>query len=295
MKFSGIFFLCLICIGGLSAAELPDVPAEAIDELGFTTGTPQMSGFVFLDGRYLPPPYTVTRKGNGLFINRIQFEQPVAWSCFEAKPAAAADAAPKKAVDADGDFQTVTPAATEGPSAEPKTEGAEKQKAVKSIDDLFSDTEADTGDGKKAPAASAAAPAEKTGTQAFAALPPSPEEIARQKQDLKKNLDVLRKNYETALAKGEIFFLGQRHNRVNGNYGTARTLIEGLPNALRYAQSPEDLMRRLQQSGVYFLDLKICAALYGNKTTFPLLQERLEKIKEDEAFEAQRKSGTRSW
>ena len=63
--------------GMLAAASLPEVPEAALEALGSTPGTPQNGGFVFVDGRYLPPPYTVTRHGNGIFINRIQVEQPV--------------------------------------------------------------------------------------------------------------------------------------------------------------------------------------------------------------------------
>jgi hypothetical protein len=283
----------MVGIRGFSA-ELPDVPPEAIAELGITSGSPQMSGFVFLEGRYLPPPYTVTRKGNALFINRIQFEQPVPWSRFDAKPAAAA--VPKKAVDADGDFQTV---AAEKPAQAAQPAEVEKKPAVKSIDDLFGD---DGAQAKKVAATAtetaAAAPTASTppaATQTFTEVSPTSVDVTQQKEDLKKNLDTLRKNYEVALSRGEMFFFGQRYNRVNGNYGTARTLIGVLPSALRYAQSPQDLEQRLQAGGVYFLDIGICTALYWNKNTFPLLQERLEKINENEQLDAQRRGSSRSW
>ena len=59
------------------------------------------------------------------------------------------------------------------------------------------------------------------------------------------NLDRVRKGYEQSLTRGDMFFFGQKHNRLNGNYGTARTLMGVLPKALRYAQSPQDLMQRL--------------------------------------------------
>ena len=69
-RLTGIFLVALFC-GGVRAAELPEITDAAIAELGITLGTPQMNGFVFIDGRYISPPYTVTRKGNGIFINRI--------------------------------------------------------------------------------------------------------------------------------------------------------------------------------------------------------------------------------
>ena len=288
MKVFGALVFGLFCFGRAVAVELPEVPAEAVAELGSTSGTPQMSGFVFIDGRYLPPPYTVSRKGNGLFINRIQFEQPVAWSYFDA-----ATAAPKKAVDADGDFQEVgktaaKPAAPEVPAA------SEKPKTVKSIDDLFADDKDAAAAAKaKTPAADAGQPeaAKPAATvQSAPAAQRAPEDVKRQKDDLRANLETLRKGYEQALARGEVFFFGLRHGRLNGNYGTARTLMGVLPNALRQAQSPQDLLQRLSQGDIYFVDLGICTALFRNKNTFPMLEERLRAIEEAEELDAARRS-----
>lgn len=295
-------FGCLFAWGCLWA-ELPEVTEEAMSDLGVTYGTPQMNGFVFIEGRYLPPPYTVTRRGNGIFVNRIQVEQPVAWTFFAA--AAEAGGEPrKKAVDADGDFETVTPAAAPAaaPAEAPAAPAAEPAapKAVKSIDDLFAD-DAPAAPAKApeaapaaeaaaekapAPAADAAAPA---AAQQAAAVRRSPEEMKRLKEELRTKLDTLRKNYELALARGEFFFFSERHSRLNGNYGTARTLLGVLPGALRSAQSPMELMQLLNQGGVYFVDLASCTALYRNKTAFPLLEERLRRTEEMEALEASRR------
>jgi len=270
-------------------ANFQEVPLETIEELGFTVGTPLMTGFVFIDGRYLPPPYTVTRKGNGLFINRIQFEQPVAWSAMDEAAADAGAVTTRKAADADGDFQEVAaPAAA--PAAAPEAAPA-KTKAVKSIDDLFADeTPAPVAPAAKAPVQAnggeTAAQPQPAAAPTPARVTRTPEEITRMKNELRANLDNLRKGYEQALARGEVFFFGQYQNRVNGNYGTARTLMGVLPQALRQAQSPQDLMQLLNRGGIYFLDMGICTALYRNKNTFPLLAERLEKIQSDEQYEA---------
>jgi hypothetical protein len=80
----GLFLVAFVqvCWG-----QLPEVPEEAIEALGTTVGTPQNSGFVFIEGRYLAPPYTVSRKGNGIFINRIQVEQPFGWTAETLTPA----------------------------------------------------------------------------------------------------------------------------------------------------------------------------------------------------------------
>lgn len=289
----------LACCGIAAATELTVVPDEAVAELGFTTGVPQMNGFVFIDGCYLPPPYTVTRKGTALFINRILFEQPVPWSVFDTQAADAEPVAQKKAVDANGDFQEVTAAAAEKLAGAEKPTVVEKPKAVKSIDDLFADDTPQAAEAKApvaaeqpsvtVPAQAAVAPA----PEQTLAIQRSPEEIKQKKEELKAGLDNLRKNYEQSLAQGEFFFFSQKHSRLNGNYGTARALIGVLPKALREASSSQELMQKLKQGGIYFVDQGVCMDLFRNKNTFLLLADRLKKIEENEAFEAQRRKDAR--
>ena len=264
------------------AAPLPDVTEEAIEALGSAYGQPQMSGFVFIDGRYIAPPYTVTRRGNGIFINRIQIEQPVKWPRTGGVGGGGAEPAPKKTIDDDGDFEVVAPEQAQVAQASTKT--------VKSIDDLFADEDAEEPAAATTPAVSAT-PAR---TEAPAVMRVS-EDIEREKTQTTEALDRIRKGYEQALGNGEIFFFGQRHHRVNGTYGSARTLMGVLPGALRQAVSPQTLQQRLQQGGVYFIDLAICSELFKNKTTFPQLESRLRRIEESEALEAQKRKASRGW
>jgi len=293
----------------LAAAGLPEVSEQAVAEMGTTYGIPQMNGFVFIEGCYIPAPYTVTRKGNAIFINRIQIEQPVSWSAITGVPEQ-----PAKSLDANGDFEVVAPAndaASAQDSAAPEAP-IPAPHPVKSIDDLFADDDpAAAKDASAAPPAPAPAPEGRRplksiddlfgddaqpaapaqgGLAASGARTRTPDDVKRLKEELRAQLDAQRKNYEQALAKGEIFFFSQQHGRLNGNYGSARTLMGVLPTALRYAKSPQDLQQRLVDGGVYFVDMAVCAALYKNRLTFPLLEERLKRIEEAEALEAARKA-----
>ncbi|MDD4101062.1 MAG: hypothetical protein PHU80_00325 [Kiritimatiellae bacterium] len=257
------------CLCGLSiqAAWLPDVTEQALAELGVAYGTPQISGFVFIEGRYIPPPYTVTRRGNGIFINRIQVEQPVPWTNGTPDSALAGDGV-RKTVDADGDFEEVSPT-------------VEPVKQANDIDELFNDI------------GTPAARPEVEQPESMAVR--GPEQIKLAKEAMLEGLERLRKGYEVALGRGEIFFFGSQ-KRVNGNYGSARTMMGVLPKALRQAQSPQELHHSLRQGGVFFIDIGICGELYRNRTTFPLLEERLKKIEESEALEeARRNKEARRW
>ena len=292
-----ILLICCKC-----GASFTDVTEAALEELGSTYGMPQMNGFVFIEGRYVSPPYTVTRKGNGIFINRIQVEQ-VAYATGNAMIGTAGPAPSargersqvKKLLDADGDFEEVAAVAGPAPAApavEPVAE-PDKPKAVNSIDDLFAD-EDPSGQAPAAPAPTVPASAVSAPMTPNAAAE-TPEVTTHEKETVIAKLDRIRKGYEEALSRGDLFFFGQRHNRVNGNYGTARTLMRVLPKALRYAESPNDLFQRLTQGGVYFIDLGICAELFINKTTFPQLEERLRKIEQAEALEALKRRSGNAW
>ena len=276
-----LLLIGVACACLAAAAPLPDVTDEAVEALGSVSGQPQMTGFVFIDGRYVAPPYTVTRRGNGILINRIQVEQPVKWPRGGGAGTASAEPAPKKTIDDDGDFEVVTDGQAQAAPTPAKT--------VKSIDDLFADEDEDE------PAAAPAAPAATATPTPAQAVTRLPEDIEREKAQTVEAIERIRKGYEQALASGEIFFFGQRHHRVNGTYGSARTLMGVLPGALRQAVSPQDLQRRLQQGDVYFIDTAICSELFKNKTTFPQLESRLRRIEEAEALEAQKRKASRGW
>lgn len=276
--------LFLVSIG-VCVAQLPEVPAEAIEALGVTAGTPQNNGFVFIEGKYIAPPYTVSRKGNGIFINRVQVEQPIVWTAEVLTPAAVPH--PKKSAEepkktepvkpspfADTPPETplnAEPAATNEASVAAGEKPAEPAQAGNTLDSLFSDS----------PAKQPVEGAEKT--------EPAAEKKAipvvltqKQKDELRQKLDIMRQRFELGLARGEIFLFNYRHSRVNGTYGTAKALFAVLPEALRYSQSPQDLMEKLNQGGVYFLDINACTDLFRNRLNFMTISDRRRSIQFNE-------------
>ena len=319
-----LFFVFAVCVVitalHLKAKALPEVTQSAVNELGITSGTPQMSGFVFVEGKYITLPYTVTRRGNAIFVNRVQIEQPVAWTSFVKK--AKADSlpdAPKALAEADLsieiNLQTNLPPASNSESTKVSSidqlfsDNSEKAEPVSSIDELFGDTHKDEKNpaDEKNPVIDISFddlfgdkdPEADDPDQQKPETPIRPEKISdadpqtpkvvlseaqlmERKQILKKYLDAKRASYERALAKGELFFFGKSHNRLNGNYGSARSMLSVLPKALRYSRSPAELLKRLKAGNVYFVDASVCQALYKNRTTFPLLQQRLDRIKQME-------------
>jgi hypothetical protein len=275
IKDSGLvsLFFCLVTVAPVCRAQLSAVPEAAIETLGTTPGIPQSNGFVFIEGRYIAPPYTVIRKGNGIFINRVQVEQPFAWAALSVMPATTAPA-PKRGDDANkGEAEKEKPLpdvrAIEGAGAE-----SSEAPVGNTLDALFDEKPA-----------SPATEAKQGGT---------PEKKAAaviltqtQKDELRQKLDMRRLRFETGLGQGEIFLFNEKFGRLNGTYGTARALFAVLPEALRYATSPQDLMARLNQGGVNFLDINACSDLYRNKLSFMTLSARRRAIENAEEKKAQ--------
>ncbi len=259
--------------------QMPEVPEEAVEALGITAGTQQNSGFVFIEGRYLAPPYTVSRKGNGIFINRIQVEQPFGWTAETLMSSTlvplkkTADEAKKKELEkpsifADAPAQEVpAPATNEFVAAEEKPVDAP---AGNTLDALFDEgvAKVNSENKKESPGEKKAAPIILS---------------QKQKDELRQKLDTMRQRFEVGLAQGEIFLFNYKYGRLNGTYGTAKTLFSVLPEAVRYSQSPQDLMARLNQGGVYFLDINACTDLYRNKLNFMVLSDRRRSIEVAEA------------
>lgn len=62
----------VLCVCAESAPDFEKVPAQAMRELKGAVGKPLDSGLVFVNGRYIRPPYHVARMGTAIFINDVQ-------------------------------------------------------------------------------------------------------------------------------------------------------------------------------------------------------------------------------
>lgn len=255
--------LSLVPCGHICWGQFPEVPEEAIEALGKTAGTLQSNGFVFVEGRYLRPPYTVTRNGNGIFINRVQVEQPFAWKTEILTPVVISS------IQKPGDAPEGTEIATNVADTATAAGNSGDAPAGKTLDALF-----DNGSAQPVTEEKAAASVEKKADPVIL--------TQKQKDRLCQELDNIRLRFELGLAQGEIFLFNYKNGRINGTYGTAKALFAVLPEAVRYAQSPQDLMVRLNQGGVSFLDINACTDLYRNKLNFMVLSDRRRTIEVNE-------------
>jgi len=68
---------------GAATAAAADLEASAIEALGVAEGKPIDTGFVFIDGRYVEAPYTVSRRGRQISINGILIYQWAEWPLMD--------------------------------------------------------------------------------------------------------------------------------------------------------------------------------------------------------------------
>ncbi|MBR1587358.1 MAG: hypothetical protein IJ658_03435, partial [Kiritimatiellae bacterium] len=82
-------------MAGAAAPAFEKVPDAANAALKGSRGKPVRKGMVFVNGRYMPPPYVVARYGTAIFVNNVQAtDQIVSWKMFLATQPGGAASAP---------------------------------------------------------------------------------------------------------------------------------------------------------------------------------------------------------
>ncbi len=223
------------------------VPGAALKHLKGTRGKPIRKGVVFVNGRYLPPPYTVWRKGTAIFIGKTQVTgQIVPWSAF---------------VMAQG--------SEDGAVAAPKPVERKPAPVVRSVDDLFDD-EPSTPQAATAASAPASEP-ELTGAYTS---------NTATKRYLKRIMNY-RTDVDRRLRRGEILFFGTRYSMLHVEDRLCMPLMNALPGALRDASDAYDLQSRLRSHGITYLSNAICEDLFANQAFSFAIDERRAKMQDE--------------
>ena len=114
-------------------AAFATVPKQALVELKATVGKPFSAGLVFVNGKFIDPPYKVERYGTALRINGIQVtNEIIPWTEFLKTQAGAR----VEKVDPPPAAATPAPVQETAPAVE---EPATSDASIDDIDDLFDD------------------------------------------------------------------------------------------------------------------------------------------------------------
>ena len=251
-----IMFHVVLSAMFLFAASVPGpsfekVPPQALASLRIAKGKMISTGMVFVNGKLLSGPYTVSRYGTAIKVNREQVTgQVVPWVQFTtaglARPVPAAAA--------------TTPAATAPATTAP-------------ADDLF-------GDGTP--------PA--TPKKPVADAPASPSAPASEYVDnartraLLKRINEYRTDIDRTLRSNGIFFFGVGYAPVRVEARFAKNFISVLQDALRNANDVRQLQGILRSRGITYLSQEVCADLMKDRTLFVKIRNRVREMREEQEF-----------
>ena len=254
-------------------AAFATVPKQALVELKATVGKPFSAGLVFVNGKFLDPPYKVERYGTALRINGIQVtNEIIPWTEFLKTQAGArvekVDPPPAAAASA----QETAPVVEESETSD---------SSIDDIDDLFDD---DPKPKKKVAAKPVVKRTPKT------APPPQPtttvvldgEFVANDKtKAMVARINKERTRVETVLRKGGCFFFGTRYTPISVDRMPAEMFLSSIPGVMKSNTAFEPFSSAARAKGITFLSEAVLRDLFRNRLDYIRLIAREKAIKEE--------------
>lgn len=252
-------------------------PAAAAKALKATVGTSFKEGIVFIDGKYLPPPYKVERYGTVLRINGIQVTgELISWNEFVKTQSGVTVSKSESAPAAE------TSAPEPAPEPEPEEE-AEEDDSESSLDDLFDDEPTPKKAAKK-PAAKrrpAARPQPKKPTVTVSYSFDGEFVPNDQTKAFVDKINLARTRLDKHLRAGGYYCFGSKYQPISGDAGAARHLLDKLPEIMRDSSSPEIFRSKAFSAGFAYMPESLLTDLYRNRYAYTVLLQRRKALEED--------------
>lgn len=279
----GIFFLSLLaahCACGAAQDEFPPVPKAAIAELKRAVGNPVSKGMVFVNGKYLEPPYRVERFGNAISINSVQVTAPIVeWSEFlKQQQGYRVEIVPyppeKRMVEEDVPFEI--------------EEEVEVEVSDDDVEDLFGDEGRKSDDAAKKNVRKIRKKVKRTEMRRQTVVKEFPSEKPPRKvvrfdgefrhnfkvRALLSRIDNERAFVEKRLREGWFLCFGAKYQRAEGDAAAARQVLSQLWRVEKESSSPDGFVSAAQSSGLGFLPVVVLKDLYRNRLDYPRLKNR---------------------
>ncbi len=253
----------------LAAAPTP-VSFEVAKALKVTRGKPVRNGLVFVDGKYLQPPYVVERYGNALRINGTQVTGPlIAWSDFLRTQ--------DGAVVTTETVQPATNAVSAGVAAPaPEPAPAETAQSVADImdwDDPLADLFADE---KPAAKKKSVRPARPKAVKPVVRPPTTVTKVEfsgdfvmnDKAKALVERLNRSRTRVDAYLREGGFICFGTSYSQVNGGVGATKLILARLPELQRDNADYDGFLSAARASGLGFLSEPILSDLFRNRLDY---------------------------
>jgi len=259
-------------------------PKGAFKALKGEKGKPVKSGIVFIDGKYIPPPYTVERYGLVLRINKVQVTGPlIPWEEFvktqegvKVNKSVSGGAAPDASADSPAE-----------PEPEPEPEPEEEEYDLSFDDDPLADLFDDEPTDKKSAAKKKASkPKPKKPVVTVTYTFDGEFKHNDTTKALLKKINQSRTDVDALLRKGGFVCFGSKYSRVTGDAGTARIVLGKLPQLMQTCQDAKSLAAGIRASGISFFPDALCSDLFRNKVDYRQLLERQKAVENDEKMNA---------
>lgn len=248
----------------LSAFPFAPIPKESAKALRVMRGKSFSSGAVFINGKYIEPPYVVERWGTGIRINGKQVTgQVVDWNEFLKTQKGVKTVRQEPAVS--------VPAVSAPPAV---IEDVDES----SLDDLFDD---DPKPKKKAAVRKSSAPvaAKPKPTVSyelegeFVPTDSTKAMVAR--------INAFRTEIDRTLRSGGFICFGDSYSQVTGDARTLQGLLEKLPECQKNAQDVQDFCEKARAANLVYLHEVLRQDLYRNRTDYRKLQDLRTKLKKN--------------
>ena len=310
-----VMFLALGSFAASKASKSKGVSIEVARALQITRGKQIDSGLVFLDGKFLPPPYVVERYGNALRINGIQVTRAlIPWGRFLMTQEGASVVTEESAA---GQPVAVESKSEPKPQPQPKPKPAAKPTraevaAGNYLESLFDDDETEdecviiddneTDFGTLLPpkkqkakpkvASKSTTEVPRAQQQPKPAEPPQPCVRKRVQFDgtfvmnakckqMVARMNKRRAQVDTVLRSGGFVFFSSKHAWTTGDGGVCTRLLAKLPELMKDTNSEQEFLSKAIAAGFNFIQEDDLRLFYKNRLDcFKLIQRRNE-LKEE--------------
>lgn len=277
----GVVFVVVAMMATAVMAFQP-IPKASARALGVTRGKSFSKGLVFINGKYLPPPYVVERWGTGIRINSTPVTgQIVDWNEFlKTQPGV-------KTVTSEPESVAVSESAEPEAEAEATSETQPVEAAaadVNSLDDLFED-DSDENDVKKKPAAARSTPKPKVVHK------PAPKPRAtvsyvlegdfvpnEETKALVKRINQTRTDVDRTLRSGGFLCFGDKYPNLSGDSRLLKKLLSKLPELQQQATDEAAFVSSAYAANIVYLNETLLRELYKNRIDYLQLKRLRAKL-----------------
>ncbi len=265
--------LIAVACAAVGAFAFQPIPKESAKALGVTRGKKFSSGAVFINGKYIEPPYLVERWGTGIRINSIPVSgEVIPWIEFlKTQPGVKIEksevaAAPAKASE---------PVVTSAPAASDDVD-------TSSLDDLFDDDPKPAKAVKASKSAVAVPKPPKVAVTYVLSEKFSPNDDSKA---LLKRVNANRTEIDRMLRSGGFICFGDSYSQVQGDKRTFMEILEVLPELQQRSPDEQSFYSRVRAAKLVYLNEILCQDLFRNRMDYRKLKERREKLKSDQKWD----------